>query len=85
MKETDLDMEILDYLIDTIKNWVVNDILEDRTRDWKLFFAISDLRKVAKDKHQIELNLDSFGIDLIDSLIKEFEQNISKSQSSSES
>ena len=76
MKETDLDMELLDYLLNSVKNWVVNDILEDRTRDWKYFFAISDARRIAKEKHQVELKLEDFDSEIMNNLIYEFEKNI---------
>ena len=71
-----LDDELLDYLLDSTKNWINNDILEEQTKNWNYFLAISDIRKLAKEKYQIEIKIEDFDIGIIDSLIKEYENNI---------
>ena len=72
----ELDMELLDYLLNSTKNWIINDILEDHTKDWKYFLAFCKCRKDLKENHHIEFELEQVCDFIMLPLFKEYENNI---------
>ena len=77
MDKSVIDMEVLDYLLDTVKNWVINDVIEDKTRDWRYLLALSESKKILKENYDLDTKVEEFSSEMMDLVIKEFENNIS--------
>lgn len=77
MEESIIDTEILNYLLSTVRNRVINDVLEDQTCDWKYLLALSENKKILKEKYGIDANIETFSTEMLNSVIQEFENNIS--------
>ena len=52
-------------------------MLEDRTCDWKYLLALSENKKILKEKYGIDANVETFSSEMLNLVILEFENNIS--------
>lgn len=76
MDNLKIDVEVLEYLLNTIKNRIINDVEEGGEAKWKYLLAISECKMLAKEKHNLDIKIIDYSSDMLNLLINEFEENI---------